>query len=408
MGKILERLRGKKSLVGNVGLSFIASMLSAIVLQLVIHPWLAKEYSESEYGDILFIVGVINVVILALGNALGDIRLTKNNSFASDEKQKDYNTILCLALIVGVVAVAVFLFVKGNVSFWIAVTLILFAILGIAHSYLVSILRMRLQFKDSLVGTVLQIVGYIIAIPIVMLTKLWPLIFCSAYMFSDVFLAIKTKCLKDGFGFTYHAPDVGKAYTQLSFSYILKSSLTYIDRFIVYPTLGDESVAIFTVSTVLGKCVALVLQPMANVALGYYAQRDYVMTRKKYWIFNAFTIAMGGVAFVFVALLSSLFIKLLYPAYIEAVAPYILIANLSSIIGALPSIIQPALLKFCGMRWQIIIQSVYAMVCVASSLLFIAQWGLLGFCYAMLLSNVIKLLLMVFIGDVGIGKVKRK
>lgn len=387
-----------------MGLSFFASIMTTAVLQLVVQPWIADNYTKADNGEILFITGIINVLILTFGNSLGDIKLTKNASFEKGEKQPDYNVFLLIAVSLAAILTLPTFFARIEITVWDAIVLIIFAILGTMHSYMLAILRMRLMFVDSVITSAIRCVGYVVAIPLVMLTEVWAMPFAVSYLFSVTYLLIRTRTLGEGFGFGRNAKAIGKSYGQLSFSYALKSSLTYVDRFMIYPFVGNEEVAIYSVATVLGKCVALVLQPMANVVLGYYAQPGYVMSRKKYWLINLFAVALGNVAFICVWLFSGIFIKLLYPSYVEAVQPYIIVANIAAILGALPSIIQPALLRYCGMKWQIIIQAIYASSTVILSLVLIHFFSLMGFCFAILIANLLKLVIMMIIGDVGIRR----
>lgn len=394
-------------MIKNFGFNLFAAILSTGVLQLVVYPFLARRHSEGEYGEILLIVGVVNVFILTFGNSLGDIRLILNADTEKKETNTDFNIFLLFASIVGVIVFSVFAFVHKSVSLNNYILLGAFCIVGIIHSYLIALIRLKLLFVKSVVASLFMTVGYIIGMILCYFTHVWAVVFLVAYLVSTAYLAFITGFMKDGFKKTNRMRRIMGQYSQLATSYGLKSGLTYIDRFTIYPLMGNDTVAIYTVASIFGKCVLLVLQPIANVILGYYVQPGYKMGRKKYWIINSVSLSFGLIAFVFALIFSKLFVKILYPTYIDLVLPYLAIANLATIIGALISLVQPSLLKFASMTWQIIIQVAYGVLCVSLSLILIPVHGLMGFCYSMLISNSARLAFMFVVGDIGIVRAEK-
>ncbi len=384
--------------------SFIASIISTVALQLIIHPCLALMFDKEEYGELLFIVGVANVIMLTFGNSLGDIRLVMHNEY-EDEKTGDFNVILVIVSLLSSLLIVGFVAIYGHVSLWNAILLAVFCFLGTGHAYLLGLLRTKLMFREGFISNVVLAISYVLGLLVVLLTKVWAFVFVVGYLLNNVYLVKKTGIHKHGFFLTKKKGRILSKYSQLSVSYALKSSLTYVDRFIIHPLLGPGMISVYTVSTVLGKCVSLAIQPTSNVLLGYYAQPGSKMTIKRFRITNLLTIAFGAVAFLCVWMFSSLFISLLYPEYVEAVKPYLIIGNLVTILGSLSSIVQPTLLKYAKMHWQITIQAIYGVLAVSMSIVLVPLFGLFGFCYAMLISNVVKMIIMVIVGEISIKKV---
>ena len=178
--------------------------------------------------------------------------------------------------------------------------------------------------------------------------------------------------------------------------------MTYVDRFVIVPLLGADALSVFTVASVFGKTTSVAVQPVANVALGYYAQKDFVMTRKKYWVTNVITLSFGAVMYLIALLFSKLFITILYPTYVEEAVKYIALANVAAIMTAVSAMIQPAVLKYANMAWQIIIQIIYGVLIIIASLILIPQWHLIGFCWASIIAGACKIVIMLLVGDRGI------
>ena len=180
--------------------------------------------------------------------------------------------------------------------------------------------------------------------------------------------------------------------------------MTYVDRFIITPVLGSNMLSIYTVSSIFGKCASIAIQPIANVALGYYAQDNFKMTRKKFWQINILTLLFGVIMYIVAILFSGIFIKILYPTYVNSAIEYIKIANISAILITISSMIQPSILKYANVAWQIIIQLGYGLLVVVMSLIFIKEKGLYGFCYASIIANLCKISFMFILGHIEIKK----
>ena len=68
--------------------------------------------------------------------------------------------------------------------------------------------------------------------------------------------------------------------------------MLYLDRLLLLPILGGSAVSVYTVASFAGKSLGVLMTPMAGVLLSYYAQKDYVMTRKTFWKINGSVLAI--------------------------------------------------------------------------------------------------------------------
>ena len=174
-------LKKKKDVLGNVTWNLLASFLSTGILQLVVHPLLAKIYDDASYGNILFIVGIMNVVILTIGNALGDIRLTEDSDYKKDGIQGDFNLLLLLGCAVSAIAmIAVFVVFRSQMpgnAIAIIVTLPVVCVLGSISAYLRALFRLNLLFKQGLTVNLLSSVGYLLGVAVTFFTGIWTIPF---------------------------------------------------------------------------------------------------------------------------------------------------------------------------------------------------------------------------------------
>ena len=179
----------KKKVIKNIFYNIIASVISTGVSQLWVFPALAMIFNESEYGNILFIIGIINVVILTVGNALGDIRLTENEKYSKKNITGDFNQLLTfgsiLSLIITISVIFIFKNMFGKQIYGFIITLPIMSILGIIYSYLGSIFRLKLLFKENLKVNILLSIGNILGLIITYLTKNWTFPFLLGYLLAN-------------------------------------------------------------------------------------------------------------------------------------------------------------------------------------------------------------------------------
>ena len=388
----------------NVFLNLMGAAVSTGVQQLIVYPYLAAQYTEAEYGSLLFLLGTMNVVALTLGNALGDIRMIRNSDYEEAGKTGDFNLLIAfLSLLAGVAYVAVGSLALGMPLFA-AILLGGTVLLETVNAYTVMFFRLQLKYWHALGTTVAKAVGYLVGILLERLTGQWIIILFTSYLFSFVYQLITTPFLRESFRKTPRFSKTVSQYSTLSASYLLKSSLTYIDRFALFPMIGAEMVSVYTVATVFGKCVSLVIQPIANVLLGYISQRGFRLSAKTYCKITAACLGLGALSLVGVLLISEPVLGFLYPTYLDAVKPYLLIANVTAMINAVTSIIQPFILKFAKVSLQVVIQASYGVITIGLALILIPVMGLAGFCLAALAASIAKLLIMFFSGFSSLRK----
>ena len=406
MAQRFNIIKKNKDVIGNVMWNLVASFLSTGALQLVVHPLLAKIYDDVAYGNILFTVGIMNVIILAVGNALGDIRLTEDGGYKEEEIQGDFNRLLLLGCVISVVAMlAVFMIFRAQIpgnAVAVMLTLPIVCVVGTVHAYLTALFRLKLLFKQSLTVCILSTIGYLLGIAIAVWTGVWTIPFLLGHLFAILYQAKLTRFYKEPLFWTRRKKQTAKKYGTLSLSYLIKSSMTYVDRFVITPALGADMLSVYTIASTFGKLASIAIQPVANVALGYYAQKDFRMTTQKYWVTNIVTITCGALVYVFSLVLSKPFISILYPSYVESAMNYVALANIAAVMTAVAAMIQPAVLKYANVAWQVAIQLGYGGITVALSLVLIGASGLTGFCYAAIIANVCKIVVLLMVGDRGV------
>jgi len=116
--------------------------------------------------------------------------------------------------------------------------------------------------------------------------------------------------------------------------------------------------------------------------------------------------ALGvGLVFYFgTCIVTPVFAKIAYPQIAEQVCAYAPLANLSQILCFVGSFLLTVVLTLTGNRWQMIVQSFYAVAFLVCSVLFCHLWGFGGFIAGILLANLLRLVFTITIGLHFAGK----
>lgn len=393
-----------RKLTFDFGTNILASLVVTFTLQILVYPLMARSVSVNEYGLVLTVMGIVNTIVVALGNTLNNIRLVQNQVYESIGEQGDFNIILILISTLGAISLIIIMMAFKYIGLLDITLLTLTVIFGILKSYYLVGYRLKLNFTFNLYCNLVITIGYIIGVLLFYITKTWILIFLTGEIFGCIFLFFTTEFLKEPIRITSIFKQTISKYMMLIVTGAIATALTYMDRLIIFPLLGGAAVSTFTVASFFGKSIGLVMIPIAGVLLGYYAQSDFKFTRKRFWVIN-FYVLIFSTLFLGISLVAAYwFTGVLYPTLIEAAKPYIFIANLASIIGVASSMVQPAVLKFAPMFWQIIIQVVYSILYIGVGVFMLKVYGIYGFCIAIILSNTVRLIFLYIIGDVYVKK----
>lgn len=404
MAKIIVLMKQKFKIVQDFSYSILASLISVAVMQLLLYPLLANIFNSNEYGQLLTVMGIVNTISSTIGNTLNNTRLIQQTRYEEKGLQGDFNLLLSYANVIGFIAIILIGNICVGFSLTVNLLLALLTILIAIKSYLVVSYRIKLNYKLNLVCSIITSIGYLIGIGVVYVTAIWPLAFIVAEVFGIIFLLFTSDLHKEPFKRTVLFNETTMKYFLLILTGLLGNLLVYMDRLIIFPVLGGESVSIYTTASVFGKSFGIVMTPIAGVLLSYFSQKSFVMTRKRFWSINL-TVIFFSIGFFCVTLLLAPWVTgILYPKLIAAATPYILLANLTAVIGVTANIIQPSVLKFAPTYWQVVKEVVYGVVYLGLGYILLIQQGIIGFCWAAIIASVIRIALLCFIGTLYIKK----
>ena len=387
----------KRKVVFDMALNIVATAIPTFVLQLLILPNLAKFMSDDNYGLLVTVLAFLNVMPSTMGNVLNNIRLLYNENYVETNNEGDFNILLAILEGVNFLSVTVFLFYyDSNLTLFTVLMSGITALLWLAREYFLVAFRLIINYRAILLCNVIMVGGYGIGYLLFLGTKVWQVIYISGLMCSLIYCFIRSRLWKEPFKIT---PLFKRTSTQgllLLIAKILNRLLVYADKIIVFPVLGGALVSVYYAATVFGKVVSLMITPVNSVVLTYLAKakkKTDSMLKSALLV----GIAVCAVGYIVCVLISRPVLSILYPQYVDSAMNYIYLTTGTTVLYALISIVDPFIMKFFDMKWQIAINGGTVVVYLALGISFMIPWGLMGFCVGALLTNVLKLLFMIFI-----------
>lgn len=394
----------KKKIVGDFSYNLMSSLLATGVLQIVVYPVLARLFNASAYGVLLTVMGIVNTVSVSIGNTLNNTRLIQNTNYEEQEISGDFNLILSFSGIIGAVAIWIIGQRMFGLSIFTSVLMVILVLLMSWRAYFIVAFRIVLDFKSNFICNICIATGYFVGLGVVMVTKQWPCVFIFAEAGGLFWIYKETKIYREHFGITrLFKPTISK-FLMLLIVTISTNVMLYLDRIVIYPILGSESVSVYTVAVFFGKTLGIIMTPIANVLLGYFAQKDYKMNLKNFWQTNFIVLGTASAFMLLSVVAAPIATKILYPGFFEQAQPFIFYANLAAVIGVVASMAQPAILKFVPTYWQLIKEGLYAVVYLGAGILLLNKHGLMGFCIASITANLVKVVILYAIGTIYFSK----
>ena len=385
----------KNKVIFDMGLNIIAAALPVAMLQLLIYPKAAKSLGGDEYGLMLTIYSVWIMISNSLGNVLNNIKLLRFPDYHKLGEEGDIALLLrkwftASSLIVFVV---IWIYCGGlHLTHVIIGTIIAGCIL--LKAYLEVGFRIKLNYVAILINNGILSIGFFAGYLFFRATGIWELIFLTGYAGSTVYCAVKTGLLREKPCKTSIYRDVNKDAYSLVISAVINNLINYADKLVLYPLMGGTAVSIYYTATILGKITGMLTGPINSVILSYITRWD----KSKANIFSKVLVIGLGIIVVgygITLLIARPVIEFLFPQWLDDVLAILPLTTATIMLTVLASILQPFVLKYCKLQWQIAISAIGSATYFVCALVLWRFMGLPGFCIGTIIGAVVKLVIMV-------------
>lgn len=389
----------KHKFILNSVYNVIANLIPTILLQLIALPLIAKYYTVSQYGIVLTLMSIANIIIQVFGVGVNNTRIIMHSKFKNLGVSENYNRIFWTLSLVMIPLTVFILFMFNIHTDTIFLPLfIIYIILGFMNLYLTSEYNINSNFNLVMKSNIFLAIGYGIGLIIFWRTKQWINILLIGMLFTVIFELKTTNFWKMKVGKSILWKETWSKVLTISASSVIISVITYADRLFLYPILGSKEVAIYYTASLFGKLIGMGLGPISSVLLSNFSNTETI-SKRFFWRTNILNFVICLLFFLFSLVVSRPIMDVLYPKMSNTITNYINFANLAAILTASAGLIQPMILKFCPIKWQMWIQIVHVMIYFSFCLAGIYMGGLLGFCIANVIVAGIKIMMLCAVGN---------
>lgn len=390
-------MASKRQICIDMILNIIAVTVPVVILQLVIYPITAEKIGGEEYGLMLTVYSIWIMISNSLGNVLNAIRLLYDHEYKEKNIEGDF-MFLCRKW--GLINCAL---ICGIIIFYCKEVNLEHIILGIIVSLLIFIkaytevgFRIILNYKAIVINNILQSIGFLIGFYITIKFEVWECIFIFGYLMSCVYCILKTKLYKESYRKTELFKCVNKDINNLILATVIGTMMDYADKLILYPLMGGTAVSIYYTATILGRVVGMLTGPINSVILSYISKwkenKKHILTKA-----IGLGVCLCIIGYIITIFVSKPVIGLLFPQWVNEVMIYLPVTTINVLLLALISMVSPFILKFCDMKWQIMINGISVGMYFICSLTLWNFFGLMGFCIGTIIGSFTKLLIMLIL-----------
>lgn len=382
-------------------LGFLATALVTAVMQILLYPLINRMIGNVAYGDFLTVIGLVNTVQAVIGSTLNNIRLIHENDYEKKKISGDFNLILMVlsgvSLIASFILFPIFFDMSYLQAFFVGVLIALMAM----RNYWAVAYRIIINYRHIFLADACLVMGYLVGCVVFLFSHNWLFPLILGEIFCLIYIYVTTDIIKEPYKFTELRGMVFKDFGMLSITTLSANVLVYLDRLLLYPIIGGEAVTIYTVASLGGKYFGMVATPMAGVLLSYYSQKDFNMTRKKFWYISIAIMVASFMSLIVITPLAPIIARILYPGSYEEALEFMFLANIAGILAVISNFIQPALLKFAATKWQIVKEVIYGGIYIGFGIPLLNAYGLTGFCVANIVANAVRTIFMLVVGHIS-------
>ena len=406
MSKISDLIFKNKIFLKNILLNIIGFTLITGTVQLILYPFLSRTMEQSEYGLAITLIGFSNVFTIVFGNALTNTRLRQQSIYEKKNITGDFNLLFISSVIMNMILVVVLSYAYDN-NINILDLFLLASMSFFAHfrAYFSVHFRLYLNFKQVLIMNMICSIGYIIGMQLSKAIGIWQVSFLTGELAGAVYIFFKNKIIKESLKITSLFKPTTTTYLSMVLLLMLRNITVYADRLLIYPMLGGNEVAVYYTSVFFGKTIGTIATPIAGVILSHYSKKT-VITRQDFWARNVYVFLLSLSFIALILMLGRPITAIFYPTLIDQALPYLNLANLAAIIFFSSVMIYPAIIKFCNIRGQLILQGITVVIYILTSYILIKKFELIGFCYAMLITSTLNLIMLLAFGNYSINHSK--
>lgn len=388
-----------KALLTDSMWSIAGLMLMNVVMQFLVYPVWNNKLGSEEYGNILYLISIMNIIAISVGSACNYARMTE--SATKKTWNINYNIIL---VICSVIVIPVILLVGkfGGVGMSMSETIafMVLTILTMWRFYADVEYRLNLNYKGYFIYYLVISIGYLIGIAAFQVTGMWAFALIPGEIAGLIAVLVKGTIFKKDTNFNLDSfKEVFKVVFVLIVTDIISNLVFNGDRLVLKIFIDGTAVTAYYIASLLGKTISLISTPLNSVIIGYLAKYKGTLSLKLMNIVTVVSLAAVLIGTLLCTIASHILIYILYPQNYQEVKQFFIIANMAQVFYFVTNVITVVLLRFSKARYQLYINVVYAAafcaICIPVTMFGGNMWA---FCIALLIVCILRMVTSLFLG----------
>lgn len=379
--------------------SIAGLMLMNVVAQFAVYPIWSRQLGETAYGDILYLISLMNILAVSVGSSCNYTRIMAT---VNGKTSNTPYTMFMLIISILMVPMALLISQFGGVPMTPLETAT-FALLMCAtmwRYYADVEFRMELNYKGCFFYYAIISFGYGVGICLFVFCHApWPMALLPGELLGIISVLLRGHILPfDGSCTVSQFWKVARPLLTLLTSEIISTLIFNGDRILLKAILGGATVTTYYLASLLGKTVSLISTPLNSVLAGYLARYH---GRLNVRVMTGITIGasvLAGVGTLVCTAASFLLLPVLYPNEVAMASPFFVMANFAQVLYFITNVITVVLLRFSDTKVQVVINVEYGTLFCLLCIPFTLVEGLMGFCIGLLLANLVRFVTAVAFG----------
>lgn len=393
----------KKGIIKNTLYTIGGALVLNAVLQLFIYPRLTSEMGAKEIGNVIYIMGLINIIGPSVGQALNTSRLVLRRDH--ELKNGDYNVILIILSVIGAgVCAAMSADAMGGVLG--GILLVICSVLTTLRFYGDVEYRISLDYKRYFIYYLSASVGYILGYLIYKISNVWYPVFIAGELCAIIYVSVKGKIFRNFFERSSFAGTAAFKGMTLVGSYLLTNITLNVDKIALKHLIGSEAVTQYYVASLIGKTLVLLIAPINTIIISYLTKGKERIGYGKFLKFTGAGFLVSFVFFLACQVANPIFIRLFYGDILSEVKDILTVVNISQILSLLSAYLFIVVLTFTEEKWQLILQGAHMVILVILILAMTGKGGIAGFSEAVLIANAVRIAAVLILGMMRAGRRK--
>jgi len=397
-------LNQNKKIITNTAYTMGGMLLLNGVLQIIVYPLLNRNMGAEQMGAVLYLMGLVSILCPSVGQALNTSRLVVRRTHKV--KNGDYNlTILALGIPGSVIALLIAGRALPEMGLEMQTAMFVLLMVTVFRYYGDVEYRLNLNYQHYFIYYLLISVGYLAGFGVYKISGGWFFVFLVGEAVGLAYLAVKGTVFRNFFGKSDSFSVVFRRGFFLTFSYLVTNLTQNIDRLMLKGLIGNLAVTEYYVVSLIGKTLVLLIAPVNTIVISYLTKREENLNRRQFLGLAGIGLVISGVFFGVCQVVTPLFVRVFYPELYDGVRGLIMVVSLAQILSLLSAFLFILVLTFTDEKWQLGLQIGHLGVMVVLILMVTPRYGMVGFSWAVLVANGVRILAVIVLGvvraDVG-------